>query len=303
MTDHTDRPGHCDRDAREVKVDRMCELLEQGRPLTVACRMVGYSAGMPAKWRRWARGADGQPPKEEYIRIVERLSIAQAKGASDHYIESMRDAAMAGDWRAAAWMIANLYPWLVAAPGDIEPDDPEQAKQEPEERAGSDKIAQLAKWAVQAGLVTIEELTGVASRAKPTAAAEPATPRVDAVTAAVTVALSAGEREHQELTDTICRTLDCQPEAVFAAYDRLGVETRPSQGSKTLLHLRPQPRSPSRTTSKAVVPPDPTVSLADRTQVPATDGSQPDRQSGLQGWLSGGTRGTGDVIRDRERRG
>jgi hypothetical protein len=299
VTDHTNRPNHCDRDARAERVDRMVKLLEEGKPLTVACRMVGYSSGMPYKWRMLARGDGGKPPQEEYIRIVERLSVAQAKGASRSYIDRIREAAEDGDWRAAAWCIVNFYPWLIRSPGDVEVDEPEQqqADSKASEWATPEQMMAICEFAVQSGMVTFEQLLALAPRSagRPSTTEPPAAVQLEVIRAAVVNELANGPREPAELRDVVCALTECSHEQFKQACRGLELEQDFSAGRPTMVKLANPPDQPR--TTPAVEPP--TAEPQIRDENPGSDGGDARSTS----WLAGKPGdGVGDYIARRRGR-
>jgi hypothetical protein len=284
--------GASTQEQRDSIVTLLCDELEKGLSIRVACDKVGISEAAVYRWRNRAEEGD-----DEAIQLVRQLVAARARGFEQHV--GKIKAAADDDWRAAAWMVDKLYPgWTEQQRRELQQVDLQQLKEEQEEEHRRQeawqepaKVAQLCKWAVQMGVVTIEELTGVAPQ--PQAIEPPVVAEQGLqVKQAVVIALMGGEREQQELTATLCHVLKVPAEAVAEACDRVGVEVVASPGQKTMLR-RPNQQ---RTNQAVVLPKQQSSRPIAQTDSSPTPSSEV-RRAGA--WFDGGGRGVGDFIREK----
>jgi hypothetical protein len=226
-------------------VETMCELLEKGLPLTAVCQRVGISTTLVQHWRRWARGADGQPPKEEYIELVRRLSLSQAKSA-ETLIDRMLTAAEEGDVTALKWLLSRLHPqWFgsAAAQERIEVEATVEQGETEDQRivrgyTAPERLRALAEIAKELGLGREPVRTAPQAPAPPVS-------QVQRAADALRGALAFGPRPVKETAQRIAEELGCEPQTVWDAADLLNLEQELSPGSRPMWKL---PADPKRTT-------------------------------------------------------
>jgi hypothetical protein len=284
--------GASTKDQRDSITKLLCDELEKGHSIRVACDKVGISEAAIYRWQRKAEAGD-----DEAIVLCRRLIAARARGFDQHV--GKIKAAADDDWRAAAWLVDKLYPgWGGGKVQELVLRDREQIEQATEEerqRADAwstpERLLVVVRSAVETGLVTIEELTGIAPQPRTTVKQlEPQSnpePSVDHITQTVIVALAAGDRDLRELTDCVVNTMGCTQEQVFEAFNRLDVQLLQQRGAKTMVHLE-LPRTNENSGSPEAEP-------------SRAGGPQVDGETSGSGWLNGG-QGTGDFIARRRGR-
>jgi len=103
--------------------ERICQMVAQGVPLETAARAGGVTYQTLHNWMK--RGADGEAPYASF-----RTEVEQAKALSEaNLIALMRQAAVegsAGEWRAAAWLLARRFPERWSEKRQLEVTGPEQ---------------------------------------------------------------------------------------------------------------------------------------------------------------------------------
>jgi len=103
--------------------ERICQMVAQGVPLETAARAGGVTYQTLHNWMK--RGADGDAPYASF-----RTEVEQAKAISEaNLIALMRQAAVegsAGEWRAAAWLLARRFPERWSEKRQLEVTGPEQ---------------------------------------------------------------------------------------------------------------------------------------------------------------------------------
>jgi hypothetical protein len=83
---------------------RICTLVQHGVPLRYALVSEGLAKTTVRRWR--ARGETGEQPFADFTR---ELNAAVGKLVSS-MVMCVHDAAMAGDWKAAAWFLERRCP-------------------------------------------------------------------------------------------------------------------------------------------------------------------------------------------------
>jgi hypothetical protein len=292
VRDITTGPNRSTAETRDSIVTLLCDELETGLSIRVACDLVGISMDAYYRWKKRAEQGD-----DEAIGLMRKLKAARAKGLK-HHRGLIKRAADEGDWRAAAWLIDKLYPHLSIEEIEYTPAGAEDGKVN--EWARPDAIVAIVQFAVESGLVPIEQLLAIAptSAGRPSTTEPPAAAQLDTIRAAVVNQLADGPRELTELRDVVCALTGCSREQLERACDGLDLEQLHSPGSKAMVRLANNPVDQPRTTRAVESPEAESKSGSESSQVPATGGSQ----SGLQSWLNGGDRGTGDMIRERRGR-
>jgi hypothetical protein len=274
----------------------LCDELEKGLSIRVACDIVGIDESAYYHWRRQAEAGD-----DEAIQLMRRLKAARAKGFEQHVGKIKAIADQTDDWRARGWLVDKLYPGWTGDKATVEEIayrvEQDQDGRPVESWAAPDRLREIALMAVETGVVPIEELTGVAPKQpRPTAdQAEPPSdrePLADHIRQTVIVALAAGEREGKELTDCIVNTLRCTAEDVYKAYDQLNVQLLEQRGAPTMVRLETPPSFP-RTNENVEPHQDVAQTPSEPPQAAETSGS---------GWLDGGGEGVGDMIARRRGR-
>jgi len=90
----------------EATAKILFEAIERGLPYKQAAGLAGVSYDTFNRWRLKGRTYDA--PKE-FCDFCDRLELAQAK-AVDSLVDTVRNAAFKGDWKAAAWMLKRRHP-------------------------------------------------------------------------------------------------------------------------------------------------------------------------------------------------
>lgn len=103
--------------------ERICAMVSQGVPLETAARAGGVTYQTLNNWMR--RGAEGEAPFASF-----RAEVEEARAISEaNLIALMRQAAVegsAGEWRAAAWLLARRFPERWSEKRQLEVSSPEQ---------------------------------------------------------------------------------------------------------------------------------------------------------------------------------
>ncbi len=89
--------------------DVLLAAVRAGNRLSVAARAAGLAPSTVEEWMRRGRGLDVRPATPVFVRFVEAVEVAQA-AAEAEAIAAVRGA-MAKDWKAAAWYLANVSPY------------------------------------------------------------------------------------------------------------------------------------------------------------------------------------------------
>ena len=84
--------------------DRICEAISLGNTWNLAARAGGVDPKTLREWK--ARGRAGEEP---YGPFLLRLKKAEAE-ATNEALRVIRDAAQAGTWQAAAWLLERRHP-------------------------------------------------------------------------------------------------------------------------------------------------------------------------------------------------
>lgn len=92
----------------EGTLQRLEEAIEAGLPKKHACKYAGINYGTLNQWLAGRVPTGMEAYLEEF---VERLEAAEARGVMS-LMEAIRKAGLAGDWRAAAWILEHRYPEL-----------------------------------------------------------------------------------------------------------------------------------------------------------------------------------------------
>jgi len=96
----TGRPTMCTPDV----IDRLCDAMQSLGFVGAACAQAGVHKSTVMEWVQ--RGADGEQPFADF---AGRWAQARAR-AQAVLVGNIRDAAAAGDWRAAAWALERANP-------------------------------------------------------------------------------------------------------------------------------------------------------------------------------------------------
>jgi hypothetical protein len=282
------------REQRDAVTTLLCDELEKGLSVRVACDKVGISQAAIHRWKQRAEAGD-----DEAIQLVRRLVAARAIGFDKHV--GKIKAAADDDWRAAAWIVDKLYPNWTGQVEELVLREAEQDDHLTKEYAQPRNWREVVLQAVELGLVTIDELTAVAPKPEQQLArAEQPQPRQQdplvPIMQACYVALQLhGPQDLEELTQLLCRTFRCDQQQVAEAYNRAGVEVLDagSPGRRPRIQWPERPHDPPRTIEKVVAP----EAESSRTEEPADPSANPRPEGG--DWFDGPARGTGDMIRER----
>jgi len=103
--------------------ERICQMVAQGVPLETAARAGGVTYQTLNNWMR--RGAEGEAPFASF-----RAEVEEARAISEaNLVALMRQAAVegsAGEWRAAAWLLARRWPERWSEKRQLQVSGPEQ---------------------------------------------------------------------------------------------------------------------------------------------------------------------------------
>jgi hypothetical protein len=287
---------------RDSIVTLLCDELEKGISIKVACDLVGITNAAYYRWRKQA-----EEGSDEYIVLMRRLKAARARGFEQHIGKIKATADQTDDWRARAWLVDKLFPNWVGRIEEIEYQLAQAEDGKANEWATPERLLPIVQFAVQSGLVPIEQLISMAPTTAgrpPNTEAEPvAAAQLDKIRDAVIDALADGPREPKELRQVVCALTSCSHAEFDAACAGLEFEQQLSPGQPTLVRLANVPPGHSRTTPTSARHDEAeSESGAEPTSAVETSGSQDHRPSGLSAWLTGGDRGTGDMIRERRGR-
>jgi transposase-like protein len=237
-------------DTRGAIVELLCDELEKGISIKVACDLVGITNAAYYRWRRKAEEGD-----DEAIQIMRRLATARARGFEQHVGKIKATADQTDDWRARAWLVDKLYPNWVGRIEEIEYTLAEQQDGKAVEWSTPERLLALVMYAVESGLVPIDQLLAIAPKqAVRPSVEQPEQDPLEAIRAAVVDQLADGPRELTELRDVVCALTGCTSEELEHACDGLDLEQLISQGSKPMVRLADTARIPSRTTPTSEVP-------------------------------------------------
>jgi hypothetical protein len=114
---------------RDEIVTVLCQLLEQGIPVSLACQRARISVAAYHRWKKLAR--EGNPDYEE---IIGRLAQAEAK-AGVGWMERLVNAADEGDTRALTWLLSHRFPKQFGDQAVVEQVEVEEPPDEDSEQA------------------------------------------------------------------------------------------------------------------------------------------------------------------------
>jgi hypothetical protein len=273
------------KEQRDSLTTLLCDELEKGLSVRVACDLIGIGESTYHRWKRRAGEGD-----DEAIQLIRRLKAARARGLEQHR-GLIKRAAEQGDWRAAAWLIDKLYPNLSIE--EIEYAQPDEQQDDKPRWSTPDRLRAVVLGAVETGIVSLDELLAMAPKQPaPRPSIQAAADPLDRIRDAVVDELADGPRELTELRDVVCALTSCTREELEQACDGLDLEQEISQGRPTRVKLA-NPPDRKRTTPNSVSHEAEATSGAESTTAAETPGSQ------RGNWFDGPARGTGDMIAKR----
>jgi hypothetical protein len=97
------------KDLREDKqaVAIMKKALTEGRHISVACRLAGFS---PQSFSRWMRQGEEAPEGTLAKKFYDIVEFAKAKGIHRFVTRIQKKGDKSGDWRADAWLLERFAP-------------------------------------------------------------------------------------------------------------------------------------------------------------------------------------------------
>lgn len=87
----------------------LCEATREGYTLTQAAAVVGVAPATVREWIRRGEGEDDREGTEPYATFATAIRRARAE-VEVEMLESIQQAADAGQWRAAAWYLERSHP-------------------------------------------------------------------------------------------------------------------------------------------------------------------------------------------------
>jgi hypothetical protein len=283
-------PNRSTTETRDSICKLLCDELETGLSIRVACDVVGLSMDGYYRWKKRAEQGD-----DEAIQLMRRLKAARAKGLK-HHVGLIQRAADLGDWRAQAWLVDKLYPNQRIE--EIEYSLAEGEDGKPNEWSTPERLLPIVQHAVRSGLVTFEQLLAIAPKQaeRPSNTPwPPAAARLDTIRDAIVNQLADGPRETTELREVVCALTSCTHAEFDAACEGLDLAQDFSSGSKPMVRLA-HPEDLPRTTPAVERQEAEPTSGAESTTAAETSGSQ--RGS----WFDGDGHGVGDFIREKRGR-
>ena len=261
MRNITTGPHKSTEETRDAIVKLLCDELEKGLSIRVACDLVGIDRSTYDRWRRMAEKGD-----DEAIQLVRRLTAARAKGFELGV--SKIKAAADDDWRAQAWLIDKLYPNHAGRGAtmleEIVLTMAEQGESLAKEYTAPERLRALAEIANELGLGQQPVRTAPQPPAPPTG-------QVQRAADALRGALAFGLRPVRETAQRIAEELDCDAKQVWDAADLLNLEQELSPGSRPMWKL---PANPKRTRLNVEAPTTDESRTADPGVASGTSGSQ-----------------------------
>jgi hypothetical protein len=292
-------------ETRDAVVALLCDELEKGISIKVACDLVGISHAAYYRWRRRAEEGD-----DEAIQIMRRLATARARGFEQHVGKIKATADQTEDWRARAWLVDKLYPNWVGRIEEIEYAFAEQQDGKPNGWSTPEQLRLLVLMAAETGVLAMLGLSDDVLRELRQAAAgqlpqieqrerpsieQPRVDPLERIRDAVIDALADGPRELTELREVVCALTSCSHDQFKQACAGLEFEQQLSPGQPTLVRLADTQRI-SRTNESAVPP-------TAEPQIRTDDPGSPAEDRGSSSWLAGKPGdGVGDYIARRRGR-
>jgi hypothetical protein len=278
-------------EARDAVAELICGELETGLSIKVACDIVGVTNAWYYRWKKLAEQGN-----EEAIGLMRKLAAARAKGFKEGLGRIKAKADRTDDWRADAWLNDKLYPGWAGDRTTIEEIEYTLAEQQDDSKvsewATPERLLPIVQFAVESGLVPIEQLLALAPRSagRPSTTEPPAAAQLDTIRAEVVNQLADGPREPAELREVVCALTGCSHDQFKQACNGLELEQDFSAGRPTMVKLANTPTDQPRTTPAVESPEAASKSGSESTTAAETSGSQ--RGS----WFDGPAYGTGDMI-------